>query len=300
MEARALKLGIGIKLRSYESTSKPIKHTPGTLTVSPVSVSTPVVIGHADIRNADHVLKSIVTATEGCLSGEFQAMVTGPVNKAIILEAGHEFTGHTEFIAELCNKVFPVMLLANNKMRVALVTTHVPLMKVSEQITHERIVKVVSIAASELTNRFGVSNPHLLACGLNPHAGEQGHFGREEIEIIIPALNELREAGAHITGPVPADTAFTPTSLCDVDLVIAMYHDQGLPVLKSHGFGDTVNITLGLPIIRTSVDHGTALHLAGTGKTSHESLLQAIRQAVNMFKNELNYSEAQSNNPGIS
>jgi 4-hydroxythreonine-4-phosphate dehydrogenase len=252
-----------------------------------LQVSSNVVAGQADVRNADYVLKSVERATMGCLSGEFHAMVTGPVNKAIIIEAGFAFTGHTEFIAERCNKAFPVMLLANKKMRVALVTTHLPLAAVSEQITHARLVKVISITATEMTTRFGISDPKILVCGLNPHAGEQGYFGNEEISTIIPALSELRERGLQIIGPVPADTAFTPDSLRNTDVVIAMYHDQGLPVLKSHGFGDSVNITLGLPIIRSSVDHGTAFHLAGTGNASSESLLCAIEQAIVMARNEM-------------
>jgi 4-hydroxythreonine-4-phosphate dehydrogenase len=250
-------------------------------------VSSPVIGGQLNTANADYVLESIKIATQGCLSGQFQAMVTGPVNKAIINQAGHNFSGHTEFIAELCDQAFPVMLLANEKMRVALVTTHLPLAKVSEHITAIRLEKVITIAASDLTRRFGITRPRLLVCGLNPHAGEQGHLGDEEINIIIPTLNSLRETGLLITGPVPADTAFTPDSLRDIDLVIAMYHDQGLPVLKSHGFGDTVNITLGLPIIRTSVDHGTALDLVGTGKASSSSLSNAIHQAITLAKNEM-------------
>lgn len=287
LEDRAACLGIDIKLKTYQSSAAPVKHIPGTLTIQPLLVSSPVIAGQPDIANAGYVLESIKTATLGCLSGKFNAMVTGPVNKAIINQADYKFSGHTEFIAELCNKAFPVMLLANEKMRIALVTTHLPLAKVSEQITAHRLEQVIVTANADLTRYFGISRPRLLVCGLNPHAGEQGHLGDEEINIIIPTLNKLRETGLQITGPVPADTAFTSNSLRDIDLVVAMYHDQGLPVLKSHGFGDTVNITLGLPIIRTSVDHGTALELAGSGKANPDSLVCAIQQAIILAGNAM-------------
>jgi 4-hydroxythreonine-4-phosphate dehydrogenase len=286
LEDRAASLGLDIELRTYQAASSAIKHTQNTLTVQPVKIAAPVIAGQPDLANVDHVLEAITRATQGCLSGQFDAMVTGPVNKAIINQAGHTFSGHTEYIAEICNNAFPVMLLSNKKMRIALVTTHLPLARVSEAITSARLEKVITIAVSDLRQRFGISRPRLLVCGLNPHAGEQGHLGDEEITTIIPSLNKLREAGLEISGPLPADTAFTPGSLKNIDLVIAMYHDQGLPVLKSHGFGDTVNITLGLPIIRTSVDHGTALDLAGSGKASSASLSCAIQQAITLARNE--------------
>lgn len=287
LQDRAACLKLDIDLRTFNPDSPPHQHISGTLTVQALQVSAPVIPGQLNIANADYVLECIKSATSGCLSGEYQAMVTGPVNKAIINQAGHNFSGHTEFIAELCNTGFPVMLLANKIMRIALVTTHLPLAKVSEHITSDRLEKIITISASEMTRRFGISHPRLLVCGLNPHAGEQGHLGNEEIEIITPVLNKLRESGYLLTGPVPADTAFTPEALTDVDLVIAMYHDQGLPVLKSHGFGDTVNITLGLPIIRTSVDHGTALDLVGTGRANSSSLSCAIHQAIILANNEM-------------
>jgi 4-hydroxythreonine-4-phosphate dehydrogenase len=287
LQDRAACLKLDIDLRRFNPDSTPHKHIPGTLTLQALQVDAPVIAGQLNIANADHVLESIKSATSGCLSGKYQAMVTGPVSKAIINQAGHDFSGHTEFIAELCDTSFPVMLLANNKMRIALVTTHLPLAKVSEHITSDRLEKIITISASEMTRRFGIAHPRLLVCGLNPHAGEQGHLGDEEIEIIAPVLNKLRESGHLLKGPVPADTAFTPEALKDIDLVIAMYHDQGLPVLKSHGFGDTVNITLGLPIIRTSVDHGTALDLVGTGKASSSSLSCAIHQAIRLANNEI-------------
>jgi 4-hydroxythreonine-4-phosphate dehydrogenase len=240
LQERATSLGLNIQLRTFEPDCSPQKHIPGTLLVHSLKVAAPVIGGQINNANADYVLESIKMATQGCLSGQFQAMVTGPVNKASINQAGHNFSGHTEFIAGLCGNSFPVMLLVNNNMRVALVTTHLPLAKVSVNITADRLEKVISIAAAELSQGFGIASPRLLVCGLNPHAGEQGHLGDEEISTIIPSLNKLREAGILISGPVPADTAFTADSLRDIDLVIAMYHDQGLPVLKSHGFGETL------------------------------------------------------------
>ncbi len=287
MTARAKSLGLDIALRTYHAAPSPLIHQPNSLNIQALQVSATVVAGQTDVLNVDYVLNSIRTAARACLSGQFDAMVTGPVNKAIINQAGHVFSGHTEYIAGLCNNAFPVMLLTNKIFRLALLTTHLPLAKVSEHITTDRLEKVITITARELTRRFGIADPQLLVCGLNPHAGELGYLGDEEISIIIPTLNRLRDAGLRITGPVPADTAFTPESLKGIDLVVSMYHDQGLPVLKSHGFGDTVNITLGLPIIRTSVDHGTALDLAGSGKASSSSLSNAIRQAITMARNEM-------------
>ncbi len=284
MEERAAKLGLKIKLCIVNEATGPQMHVPGSLIISPVPALSPVICSQADVANAGYVLNSIKTATRGCLSGQFDAMVTAPVNKAVINQAGFKFSGHTEFIAEICNIPYPVMLLVNDKLRVALVTTHLPLAKVSEQITGSRLEDVITIAAAELTRYFAISDPRLLVCGLNPHAGEQGELGEEEVTTIIPILEKLRKTGLQITGPVPADTAFTPEALTDIDLVIAMYHDQGLPVLKSVGFGKTVNITLGLPLIRTSVDHGTALQLAGTGMARPESLRYAIHQAITLVK----------------
>jgi 4-hydroxythreonine-4-phosphate dehydrogenase len=279
-------LGLDVELKTFQTELTPQKHSPGSLLIMPVGLSSPVVCGQMDAANASYVLESIRTASLACLSGQFDAMVTGPVNKAIIREAGYDFTGHTEFIAELCDKSVPVMLLANEKMRVALVTTHIPLAKVSQHITEDTLIKVIKIAAAELSSRFDIAEPRLLVCGLNPHAGENGHFGDEEVTTIIPALNKLRECGLQIVGPVPADTAYTEEALGNADLIVAMYHDQGLPALKSHGFGETVNITLGLPIIRTSVDHGTALALAGSGQASARSLICAIDWAINLANNE--------------
>lgn len=292
LKERAKLLGLDVDLKSFNSELPPQNQSPGSLLIMPVQLPRPVVCGQMEKANASSVLESIRTASQACLSGKFDAMVTGPVNKAIIREAGYDFTGHTEFIAELCNKAVPVMLLANEKMRVALVTTHIPLAKVSQHITEDTLIKVIKVAAAELSSRFNIPEPRLLVCGLNPHAGENGHFGNEEITTIIPALNKLRDCGLHIVGPVPADTAFTEQSLDNADLIVAMYHDQGLPTLKSHGFGDTVNITLGLPIIRTSVDHGTAITLAGSGKASAKSLIYAIDWAIKLAKNRLAATDA--------
>lgn len=212
------------------------------------------------------------------------AVVTAPVNKAVINAAGIPFTGHTEFIGELCHVPLPVMMLMNDALRVVLVTTHVPLAQVSADITPARLESTLEIADAGLRRHFGIRAPRLLVCGLNPHAGEEGYLGREEVDIIVPVLERLRARGMHLVGPVAADTAFTGASLRDVDAVIAMYHDQGLPPLKARGFGSIVNVTLGLPIIRTSVDHGTALPLAGTGRARPDSLFAALDCATRMIR----------------
>jgi 4-hydroxythreonine-4-phosphate dehydrogenase len=213
---------------------------------------------------------------DGCLSGEFSAMVTGPVHKAVINQAGFPFTGHTEYIAARCGGGYPVMMLMSPGLRVALVTTHLPLSRVPAAITRDLLETVINIVHADLVSRFGIPAPKLLVCGINPHAGEQGYLGHEEQDTVEPVIRALRSRGLDLTGPVPADTAFTPDSLQGVDAVISMYHDQGLPVLKSRGFGEIVNVTLGLPVIRTSVDHGTAFSLAGTGRAKAGSLKAAL------------------------
>ena len=247
----------------------------------------PLASGTPLVANAQAVLSMLDTAIDGCLSGEFSAMVTGPVHKGIINEAGIAFSGHTEYLAELTGAVLPVMLLASNDMRVALVTTHLPLKDVSAAITNQLVQQICTIVDNDLKSKFGISNPTILVCGLNPHAGEGGHLGREEIDVIIPALNALREKGINVIGPLPADTLFTEKYLNQADVAVAMYHDQGLPVLKSRSFGKAANITLGLPIIRTSVDHGTACDLAGTGKADIGSLETAIRVACEMAEQQI-------------
>ena len=238
--------------------------------------------GHANQANVPAVLEMLNVAIDGCLSGRFSAMVTGPLHKGIINDAGVAFSGHTEYLAERTLAPLPVMLLASHTMRVALVTTHLPLKDVSAAITQLKVIDVCRIVANDLTHKFGISAPRILVCGLNPHAGEGGHLGREEIDTISPALEVLRKQGINVVGPLPADTLFTQKFMRDADVAIAMYHDQGLPVIKSHAFGQAANITLGLPIIRTSVDHGTAFDLAGTGLADTGSLDTAIRVAREM------------------
>jgi len=229
--------------------------------------------------NAAYVIRMLDIATHACLSGMAHAVVTAPVHKGVINDAGINFTGHTEYLAQLTNTRLPVMMLATEGLRVALASTHVPLREVANVISRELLHDVISILHAELTTRFGIANPCIFVCGLNPHAGEGGHLGDEELRIIEPVLNELRSQGMHLVGPLSADTIFSPGNLQQADAFLAMYHDQGLPVLKYKGFGKAINITLGLPIIRTSVDHGTALELAGTGKADDSSFLLAIETA---------------------
>lgn len=242
----------------------------------------PVVAGQLNQANAPHVLETLTRAGQGCMDGLFNAMITAPAHKGIINDAGVPFSGHTEFLQELTGSPRVVMMLATQGLRVALVTTHLPLRDVADAITPERIENAVRILHQDLQNKFGIRNPHILVCGLNPHAGEDGHLGREELDIIIPTLENLRSEGINLTGPLPADTLFTPVHLKDCDAVLAMYHDQGLPVLKHKGFGAAVNVTLGMPIIRTSVDHGTALDLAGTGDIDSGSMQIALVTAYQM------------------
>ncbi len=252
-----------------------VLHHPAANTVRP---------GHLDAANARYVLGLLDLAVDGCLRGDFDAMVTAPVQKSIINDAGIAFSGHTEYLAERTGAALPVMMLASSSLRVALVTTHLPLAAVSAAITPSLLEHVLRILDRDLHRHFHLPAPRILVCGLNPHAGESGHLGREEIEVISPVLSALRRDGLDLIGPVPADTAFTPHQLQHVDAVLAMYHDQGLPVLKYSGFGNAVNVTLGLPIIRTSVDHGTALALAGTGEADSGSLVAAIGMAIEMAR----------------
>ncbi len=255
---------------------------PPTLKSQHIPISDPSVLAQPKHANVNGVLAMLNHAIDGCLSNNFSAMVTGPLHKGVINDAGVNFSGHTEYLAERCKAPLPVMLLATPQLRVALVTTHLPLRSVADAITYPLIKQVCNIVHQDFQLKYGISHPNILVCGLNPHAGEGGHLGMEEIEIIEPALKTLRAQGLNITGPLPADTLFTPKYLEGADVVIAMYHDQGLPVLKSHGFGNAANITLGLPIIRTSVDHGTAFDLAGRGQADTGSLLTAITVAREM------------------
>lgn len=277
--AKQLNLGLSIKLFNPSRTSQSGK--PGTITVLPIPLKNNVTCGQLNVKNSPFVVETIKVATQGCLDGLFDAMVTAPVHKGIINDAGIPFSGHTEFIAEITGG-HPVMMLATPGLRVALVTTHLPLSKVSKAITVDLLTRVISLLDKDLRHHFSLSNPKILVCGLNPHAGENGHLGREELEIIEPTLKKLSKQGINLSGPLPADTLFTPKYLQSADAVLAMYHDQGLPVLKHMGFGQAVNITLGLPIIRTSVDHGTALDLAGTGNANIGSLEFAIKTACEM------------------
>ncbi len=282
--SRARQLDISVDLQRVDFSSPAYIPAPGQLFVEPVKLETTVIAGVADPGNAGYVLEALTQATHACLSGNCQALCTGPIHKGIINQAGIQFSGHTEFLGELSGGT-PVMMLASPAMRVALLTTHIPLQDVAKQVTEARIKQVLSILHQDLVNRFGLANPRILVCGLNPHAGEGGHMGREEVDIIEPALAQLRQQGMLLIGPLPADTVFTPHHLQQCDVVLAMYHDQGLPPLKQTGFGKAVNVTLGLPIIRTSVDHGTALDLAATGKIDTGSFQVAIELATSLANN---------------
>lgn len=289
LQDRASVLGLPLSLIKFDNVHNQ-KHVAKSLRIIPVKTETRAFAGKLDSHNAEYVLALLRTACTACLNNEFDAMVTAPVQKSIINDAGIAFSGHTEFLADLCHQATPVMMLANNVLRVALVTTHLPLSKVSDAITIDKLTQVLQIVDSDLRDKFSINNPRILVCGLNPHAGENGHLGNEENEIIVPVINALKERGLYLTGPQPADTAFTQEMIDSFDVVVTMYHDQGLPVLKSLGFGETVNITLGLPIIRTSVDHGTALHLAGTGNASCSSLVEAIQCAIDISCSTSNHS----------
>jgi 4-hydroxythreonine-4-phosphate dehydrogenase len=276
---RARLLGKKSDLPTYDPTGPALA---GRICLLPIPAAAPVEPGRLNPANADYVLALLRRAADGCRDGEFAAMITAPVHKGIIIDAGTAFSGHTEFLAERSGAAMPVMMLTAGSLRVALATTHLPLAAVPAAVTRERLTQVLTILDRDLRERFAIDAPHILVCGLNPHAGEGGHLGREEIEIIEPCLTALREQGLHLAGPLPADTLFTPAHLETADAVLAMYHDQGLPVLKYAGFGHAVNITLGLPIVRTSVDHGTALDLAGTGRADAGSLRAAIQAALDI------------------
>lgn len=284
LRARARLLNLNIRLRPYEPEQQKRACQPCELFVLPVTCPAPSVPGTLDTRNAPYVLEMLNRAVSGCQSGEFVGMVTAPLHKGIINDAGVPFTGHTEYLAKLTDTPLPVMLLAAGKLRVALATTHLPLAKVSHAITPQLLRDVLHILDQDLKTKFGIKQPHILVSGLNPHAGEGGHLGREELDTIIPTVRQLQQEGLNLTGPLPADTLFTPRLLEQADAVLVMYHDQGLPVLKYAGFGNAVNITLGLPIIRTSVDHGTALDLAGTGRADTGSLQTAIQLALTLAR----------------
>ncbi len=284
LQHRAQQLGISVQLHDYDQ--QQINALPqGHLQVLDIPLNQTAEVGKLNAANSQYVLNLLARALQGCQSGEFAGMVTAPVHKGIINAAGIPFTGHTEFLAEQTHTKQVVMMLAGGGMRVALATTHLPLREVADAITAELLESVLTIIQHDLQRRFGIAHPRILVAGLNPHAGEDGYLGREEIDIMIPVLDKLRAQGMNVSAPLPADTLFAPHRLAQCDCVLAMYHDQGLPVLKHASFGQGVNITLGLPIIRTSVDHGTALDLAGTGKADIGSMLEAIRVAIQMAEN---------------
>jgi 4-hydroxythreonine-4-phosphate dehydrogenase len=285
LQQRATQLGFDVFLHDYDAQqTSPLPA--GHLRVLHVPLAQEVQAGKLNPDNSYYVLDLLRSALQGCQSGEFSAMITAPVHKGIINDAGIPFTGHTEFLAEQTHTAQVVMMLAGGGMRVALATTHLALRAVPDAITDKLLESVLRIIQRDLARRFGIAHPRILVAGLNPHAGEGGYLGREEIEVMIPVLDKLRAEGINVSAPLPADTLFTPQRLAQCDCVLAMYHDQGLPVLKHASFGRGVNVTLGLPIIRTSVDHGTALELAGTGRADVGSLLEAIQMAENMVQNE--------------
>lgn len=276
------RLGLPLKVSEYRDGER-VPAAAGRLAVLPVRLARPAEPGRLDPDNARYVLATLDAALEACLDRRARGLVTGPVHKGVMNEAGIAFTGHTEYLAERCN-TRPVMMLAAGSLRVALVTTHLPLSEVPAAITTERLEHVLTTLAAALTGDFGIENPRIGVLGLNPHAGEAGHLGGEEREVIEPLLDRLRDQGLNLAGPLPADTAFTPGSLEHLDAVAAMYHDQGLPVLKYAGFGQAVNVSLGLPIVRTSVDHGTALDIAGRGLAETGSLAAALGMAADIAR----------------
>ncbi|MGH8378810.1 MAG: 4-hydroxythreonine-4-phosphate dehydrogenase PdxA [Gammaproteobacteria bacterium] len=285
LSARARMLRLPLALSPYKQAER-LAQPADQLRILSIKTRAPVQAGKLVSTNACYVLDTLDRAIDGCMAGEFDAVVTAPVHKGIINDAGVPFTGHTEYFAARCHAQSPVMLLCAGSLRVALVTTHLPLAEVPRNITQEKLTHTLHVLQADLVRRFGILQPHILVLGLNPHAGEGGHLGREEIEIITPVCDKLRAEGMRLTGPLSADTAFSKPRLDNVDAVLAMYHDQGLPVLKYAGFGQAVNVTLGLPIIRTSVDHGTALELAGTGRAEHTSLDAALTLAIELIQHK--------------
>ncbi|NOI31653.1 4-hydroxythreonine-4-phosphate dehydrogenase PdxA [Vibrio coralliilyticus] len=283
LEQRAKQLDIDVQLIDYDASALPPPQKAGSLVVDHIALNVPAVAGQLNEKNGHYVLETLERAALGCMNGEFDAIVTGPVHKGVINRAGVAFSGHTEFFADKSNTPLVVMMLATEGLRVALVTTHIPLAYVSKAVTEDRLKKIVHILHQDLVEKFAISSPKIYVCGLNPHAGEDGCLGREEIDTITPTLEKLRqEDGIDLIGPLPADTIFNEKYLNEADAVLGMYHDQVLPVLKYKGFGRSVNITLGLPFIRTSVDHGTALDLAGTGDADTGSFTTALTHAIEL------------------
>jgi len=284
LEQTAAQLRQPLKLIPFDPQAPAAATPTGSLYVQPIPMAEPAQAGRLNTANANYVLDTLRSAAEGCLARKFDALVTGPVHKGVINDAGMPFSGHTEFFADLAGVERVVMMLAADDLRVALATTHLPLKDVSAAITGPRLEQILTILHRSLRDQFRIETPRIGVCGLNPHAGEGGHLGREEIEVIGPTLDKLRALGLQLTEPLPADTLFTPPQLARCDAVLAMYHDQGLPVLKFKGFGHAVNITLGLPFIRTSVDHGTALNIAGLGIADGGSLQAALSQAIQLAR----------------
>ncbi len=281
LAARAQQLGLSVTLAEYRRGAA-VARAAGQLSVLHLPLAVPAMPGQLKMRNARQVLALIERAAQGCLGQEFSAMVTAPVQKSVINDAGIPFSGHTEYLAALCGSPLPVMLLVAGGLKVALATTHLPLRAVPDALSVEGLVAVLKILDRDLRSLWGLARPRIAVCGLNPHAGEAGHLGREEQQVIEPALRQARAAGLEVHGPFPADTLFVPQHRAGFDVVLAMYHDQGLPVLKASGFGNAVNVTLGLPIVRTSVDHGTALDLAGSGRADAGSLRAAVALAAQL------------------
>lgn len=286
LHARANALGLSVSISEIEATDNSAPHQSGQIKVRPVKCPAKVTAGQLDAANSQAVIDCINIATDACLDGYCDAMATAPVHKAIINDAGIAFSGHTEWIAARSGAPLPVMMLANENLRVCLATTHLALADVPAAITTSLLNQVLTIIGADVAKLYAIDHPVIGVCGLNPHAGEGGYLGREEIEVITPVVEALKSQGMNLVGPLPADTAFTQSQLQHLDVVLAMYHDQGLPVIKHQGFGEVVNVTLGLPLIRTSVDHGTALDLAGTGRASATSMIAAIDLAHRFAGNQ--------------
>lgn len=281
---RAREIGLRVHLRDCDTVAHVGPHLIGSLQMLPVALRTPTVAGRLDVANAAYVLDMLRRGAALCSAGAAQALVTAPVQKSVITESGVPFSGHTELLAELTRAPLPVMLLAGKSLRVALATTHLPLRDVPSALDATKLEQLLRIVSADLASRFRIERPRILVLGLNPHAGESGTLGDEERRIIEPVVRKLAAEGLAVVGPVSADTAFTAESLENCDVVVAMYHDQGLPVIKALSFGEIVNVTLGLPILRTSVDHGTALALAGTGRAREASLLAAVELAIDLCR----------------
>lgn len=283
LQERAQQLALPLHLSSIDLAKPALTHQPSFLKIQPISLQVPVKPGHLEVKNAEYVMQTLKWAAQQCLDDPSQRLLTGPVQKSLLNEAGIAFSGHTEFFAEYTGVRQTVMLfVVNSQLKVALATTHLALADVPAAITSQKLHHTLEVLIEGLKQHFHLAKPRLLVCGLNPHAGEQGYLGREEIEIISPLLDQWRERGYAIRGPLPADTLFTPSYLEKADVVLAMYHDQALPVVKALGFGQAVNLTLGLPFMRVSVDHGTALDLAGTGKADPSSMLAAAKIALQL------------------